>query len=339
MNEKSSIVLDAQLVASLVEEQVALLASTVRPDYLAALEAARANETSERGRSVLEQLLANAQLAKQEGLPLCQDTGYVWVCLEVSGPVCVPANVFSGVDAAVARATEVGGLRKSLLHDALVNRTNTATNTPAFCEVLLRTPASILPLPAEVPSPLPPDATFPISAAMTALSPAATYPAPPLDEEAPCDPLCLLHIMLKGGGSDNASSLQMLPPSAGVEGVLDFVEQTVAQKGANACPPLVLGVGVGSSFDKVASLAKHALLRPLGSLHPNAEIAALEDRLLARINALGIGPGGLGGSTTALAVHIESAPCHIAALPVAVNIGCTALRSVTLDLAGEAPIR
>jgi len=138
--------------------------------------------------------------------------------------------------------------------------------------------------------------------------------------------------MLKGGGSDNASAQTMLPPSAGVEGVLDFVAQAVANKGANACPPLVLGVGVGRSFDSVASLAKHALLRPVGSVHPNEEIAALETELLTRINALGIGPGGLGGSTTALAVHIESAPSHIASLPVAVNIGCTALRSISLNL-------
>jgi len=106
----------------------------------------------------------------------------------------------------------------------------------------------------------------------------------------------------------------------------------VAEKGANACPPLVLGVGVGGSFDKVASLAKHALLRPIGTPQPNTKIAALEEELLARINALGIGPGGLGGSATALAVHVESAPSHMVALPVAVCFGCAACRSVSINL-------
>jgi len=295
VNERGSITIDAAQLSALVEEQVALLARTLRPDYRAALEAALVEEESERGRAVLEQLLANARLAEREDLPICQDTGYVWVCLEVNGSVNVPADVFSGVDAAVARASEAGGLRMSMLHDALVNRSNTGTNTPAFCEVLLSVGQA--------------------DGAALGQRDGAT-----------------LHIMLKGGGSDNASSLAMLPPSAGVESVLDFVTQAVAEKGANACPPLVLGVGVGGSFDTVARLAKHALLRPLGTHHPNTEVAALEEELLSRINALGIGPGGLGGSTTALAVHIESAPSHLVALPVAVCFGCAALRSVSLNL-------
>lgn len=285
MSNKSPITLSAFELATLVEEQVGKLASTLRPDYLKALEAASQGEKSERGREVLGQLLTNAHIAQAEGLPLCQDTGYVWVCLEASGQMHIPADIFSEVDAAVARASEAYGLRMSMLHDALINRVNTQNNTPAFCEVLLKGEGATL------------------------------------------------HIMLKGGGSDNASALAMLPPSAGIEGVLDFVEEAVAAKGANACPPLVIGVGVGGCFDKVASLAKYALLRSVSSVHPCAEIAALEKQLLARINALGIGPGGLGGSTTALAVHINSAPCHIAALPVAVNIGCTALRSVSIPLA------
>jgi len=263
------------------------LASTLRPDYLRALEASVSTEKSERGREVLEQLLTNARMAASEGLPLCQDTGYVWVCLEVAGGVSIPADIFSEVDKAVAKSFEAHGLRKSIVHDALFDRSNTNDNTPAFCELMFKEGCS-----------------------------------------------ATLHIMLKGGGSDNASALALLPPGAGREGVLDFVVGAVAAKGASACPPLVIGVGVGSTFDKVASLAKHALLREVGTPHPNAEAAALEEELLARINALGIGPGGLGGSTTALAVHLQSAPCHIAALPVAVNIGCTALRSISLDLKG-----
>jgi len=329
MNKSASITIDAHQVASLVEEHLASLAYTLRPDYRAALEAALPLETSERGRAVLEQLIANARLAETEGLPLCQDTGYVWVCLEVSGPVYVPADVFSGVDAAVARAYKAAGLRMSMVQDALADRTNTATNTPAFCEVLAqrdgaavgqRDGAAVGQRDGAGAPVLPKGKT---GAPAPSLCPTA---APSL-----C-PTATLHIMLKGGGSDNASALTMLPPGADVEGVLDFVTQAVADKGANACPPLVIGVGAGGSFDSVASLAKHALLRPVGSLHPNSEIAALEEELLARINALNIGPGGLGGSTTALAVHIASAPSHIASLPVAVNIGCTAQRSISINL-------
>jgi len=309
MDESAFITVDAGKLAALVEEHLPLLACTLRPDYRAALEAALLSETSERGRAVLEQLITNARIAESEALPLCQDTGYVWVCLEVSGAVYVAADVFSGVDAAVARASEAGGLRKSLVRDALVDRTNTGTNTPAICTVAQRVVQR-----DGVGVPL-----FETKSGTPTPSLCTTHSA-------------TLHVMLKGGGSDNASAQTMLPPSTGIEGVLDFVVQAVAQKGVNACPPLVLGVGVGGSFDSVAGLAKHALLRPVGSVHPNAEIASLESELLTRINALGIGPGGLGGSTTALAVHLESAPSHIASLPVAVSIGCTALRSVSLNL-------
>jgi tartrate/fumarate subfamily iron-sulfur-dependent hydro-lyase alpha chain len=138
--------------------------------------------------------------------------------------------------------------------------------------------------------------------------------------------------MLKGGGSDNASRVVMLPPGAGLAGVKDAVLAAVREKGANACPPLVVGVGVGSTFDKVGGLAKHALLRAVGHTNPNPRLQDIEQELLEAVNALGIGPGGFGGNITALAVHIETAPSHIAALPVAVNIGCTALRSVSIDL-------
>ncbi|MDR1358307.1 MAG: fumarate hydratase [Coriobacteriales bacterium] len=314
MRPKPPITLDAAQLAELVEEHVAKLASTLRPDYLAALEASLATEESERGVEVLEQLLANAALAATEGLPLCQDTGSVWVCVEASGAVNLTADLFSQVDAAVARASKAAGMRRSMVRDALLERVNTQDNTPAFCELLLKRGSESA-----------------ASAGMPAITSGDT-PAPSPVNTAAAIPAATLHIMLKGGGSDNASALALLPPGVGVAGMLDFVEEAVAAKGANACPPLVVGVGVGGSFDRVAGLAKHALLRTLGSVHPNAETALLEEQLLTRINALGIGPGGLGGSTTALAVHMETAPSHIAALPVAVNIGCTALRSVSIPL-------
>lgn len=144
-----------------------------------------------------------------------------------------------------------------------------------------------------------------------------------------------LHVLLKGGGSDNASRVVMLPPSAGEEGVIAEVVRCVREKAANACPPLVIGVGVGATFDKVASLAKHALLRPVGTRAASREAARFEERLLQAVNATGIGAGALGGDACALAVHLRTAPCHIAALPLAINMGCCAMRSCTFELIDE----
>ncbi len=126
----------------------------------------------------------------------------------------------------------------------------------------------------------------------------------------------------KGGGAENMSGVAMMIPAAGVEGVRRFVVEQVRKAGPNPCPPVVVGVGIGGNFEVAPLLAKKALVRPMGSKNPNPAYAALEDELLEAVNKLGIGPQGLGGSTTALAVHIEYAPCHIASLPVAVNLNC-----------------
>jgi len=126
----------------------------------------------------------------------------------------------------------------------------------------------------------------------------------------------------KGGGAENMSGVAMMIPAAGVEGVRRFVVEQVRKAGPNPCPPVVVGVGIGGNFEVAPLLAKKALVRPMGSKNPNPAYAALEDELLEEVNKLGIGPQGLGGSTTALAVHIEYAPCHIASLPVAVNLNC-----------------
>ena len=122
------------------------------------------------------------------------------------------------------------------------------------------------------------------------------------------------------------SRVTMLKPSDGIEGIKQFVIQRVKESGANPCPPLVIGVGIGGTFEKAALIAKKSLLRPVGSKNPDPVLAILEDELLEKINELGIGPQGLGGSTTALAVHVEMHPCHIASLPLAVNINCHASR-------------
>lgn len=141
-----------------------------------------------------------------------------------------------------------------------------------------------------------------------------------------------LTLLPKGGGAENASALSMLTPASGWEGVRRFVLEQVCLLGPSACPPLVLGVGVGGSFESCALLAKKGLLRPLGRSHPDSQVAAWEDELRTAVNDLGIGPMGLGGHITALSVAIEVAPCHIASLPVAVNLNCHShrRRSVTL---------
>lgn len=279
-------VLSSNTISDALLVSIPRLASVLPPDILEALIVARDRETHERAKIVLDQLVLNAQIANEDHVPICQDTGTVWCCLEVGPDIGLNANVFSKVDQSVAAGFINSKLRKSVVRDALFDRTNTGDNTPAFCELRL------------------------------------------VDEPG----VARLHIMLKGGGSDNASSVVMLTPNAGKQGVIDTVLSCVEEKAANACPPLVIGVGVGTTFDKVAGLAKLALMRPLNVPAPDPETAAFEQELLEAVNATGIGAGGLGGDTTALGVRVKTAPCHIAALPVAVNMGCSAMRRLTVEL-------
>lgn len=285
--------LSADRVARAIYEAIRECATTLRPDVLAAMqqhwEEAQAARPGSREESVLAAIVRNAQIGQRDGVPICQDTGTVWVCLEVGNELCIPGNVFSDVDDAVARAYEEGRLRMSVVRDALFDRANTGTNTPAFCEIKVVPGAG-----------------------------------------------ARLHVLLKGGGSDNASRVMMLSPDAGPDGVKRAVVDCVREKAANACPPLIIGLGVGATFDKVAGLAKHALLRAVGTPAASSEAAAFEQEVLDAVNATGIGPGALGGTPTALAVHLETAPCHIAALPVAINMGCCAMRSASIDLLEEA---
>ena len=147
----------------------------------------------------------------------------------------------------------------------------------------------------------------------------------------PGDRVCLT-MMAKGGGAENMSSLNMLKPAQGWAGMVDAVVETVSRAGSNPCPPVIIGVGIGGTIEKVTLLAKKALLRDVGSTHPDPRIAGMEDELLEKINALGIGPQGLGGRTTALDVFIEEMPCHIASMPMAVNVQCHAQRHKTVTL-------
>ncbi|HPB30294.1 MAG TPA: fumarate hydratase [Candidatus Sumerlaeota bacterium] len=242
-------------------------------------------EESPIGRSVLEQIRLNQQIAENEEIAMCQDTGVAVVFLEIGQEVHLEGgDLETAVHEGVRRGYKDGFLRKSIVADPL-RRTNTGDNTPAVIHVRI----------------------VPGDRVRVTLAP-------------------------KGGGSENMSTVKMLPPSAGREGIIRYVVDWLFHAGANPCPPTVVGVGIGGTFEKVALLAKQALLRPIGAPHPDPFYSEMERDILERVNALGIGPGGFGGRVTAFAVHIETHPCHIASLPLAVNLNCHVSRHQSAEL-------
>ena len=249
-------------------------------DVIEALRLARDHEVSPVGQEVLDRLLENAAVAREEGMPLCQDTGLTVVFLDLGQDARVIGGyLYEAVQEGVRRGYREGYLRKSIVDRPFSTRISTNDNTPAVihCQIV------------------------------------------------PGDSLEIT-VVPKGGGSENMSALAMLKPADGRQGVVDFVVKTVEEAGANPCPPTIVGVGVGGTTEKAMSMAKHSLLRDVGQPSPDPEVAELERDILKRVNRLGVGPQGLGGSTTALAVHVETHPCHIASLPVAVNIQCHSAR-------------
>ena len=254
-------------------------------DIESALRRGLGTEESPVGKEIFNQLLENADIARAERMPICQDTGLAVVFVDLGQDAHVTGG---GLDAAindgVRRGYTEGYLRKSVLGDPL-KRVNTKDNTPAVIHMRVVTGDKLK-----------------------------------------------LWVVPKGGGSENMSKVAMLKPADGVEGVKKFVVESVRIASANPCPPIIVGVGIGGSFEQCAMNAKRALLREIGSKHPDQFYADLEGELLEKVNNLGIGPMGLGGRITALAVHIEAAPCHIASLPVAVNINCHAARHKTAVL-------
>ncbi len=238
---------------------------------------ARGKEQSPTGKDVLSQIADNFEIAENETVPMCQDTGITVIFVELGRDVHLDSSLEDAINEGVRRGYKDGFLRKSVCDP--LTRVNTKDNTPAIIHTRIVEGDKIR-----------------------------------------------MIIAPKGGGSENMSTLKMFKPSDGIEAVKDFVVNTVKIAGGNPCPPTVIGVGIGGSFEKSALIAKKAVIRPLGQKNPDAAIAAIEDELLTRINALGIGPMGLGGSTTAFAVHVETHPCHIASLPVAVNVQCHADR-------------
>ena len=248
---------------------------TLSGDMHRALEEALEKEESPTGRSILRQLQENLQIARDDRIPICQDTGMAVLFVEVGQDVHLEGgSLEDAIQEGVRRGYTEGFLRKSVVADPLT-RVNTGDNTPAVIHY------SIVP-----------GDRVKITAAP------------------------------KGFGSENMSRIFMLKPAQGIEGVREAVLQAVEDAGPNACPPVVVGVGIGGTFEKAALMSKQALIRPVGSHAEDPQIRALEEELLAGVNRLGIGPGGLGGRVTALAVHINTYATHIAGLPVAVNICC-----------------
>ncbi len=264
-------------IRKVVRDLAIAAAHDLEPDILEALRTARARETGELAGNILDLLLANAEIASRERIPVCQDTGTGILFLELGQEVHIQGDLNEALQEGVRLGYEEGYLRKSVCDP--LTRKNTGTNTPAVVHL----------------------------------------------EVVPGDRLTI-RFLPKGCGSENMSSLVMLPPADGTEGVVRHVIDMVVAAGSNPCPPMIVGVGLGGSFEKAALLAKKALLRPVGLRNVRTDVAALEERLLREINAHGQGVHGFGGITTALAVHMEIFPCHIASLPVAINIQCHAHR-------------
>ncbi|WP_133016822.1 fumarate hydratase [Clostridium cuniculi] len=248
-------------------------------DVKEALCNAKENETWPLAENVLDQIILNSNIAKEEDMPICQDTGMACVFVEVGQEVHIVGGLLQdAINEGVRRGYEEGFLRKSVVKDP-INRVNTRDNTPAIIY----------------------------------------YDIVPGDK-------IKITVAPKGFGSENMSRIKMLKPSDGLQGVKDFIIETVKLAGPNPCPPIVIGVGIGGTFDKAAYLAKKALIRPLNKGNDEKFYSDLEEELLEIINKLGIGPQGFGGKTTALGLNIETYPTHIAGLPVAVNINCHATR-------------
>ncbi len=247
-------------------------------DVFKRIEDAINEEESEVGKNILKTLKENAIIARNEKLPICQDTGLAVVFLEIGQDVhFVGGDLYDAINQGVKEGYDEGYLRKSTCHP--FTRKNYGDNTPAIIHTKI----------------------------------------------VPGDKIKIT-VAPKGGGSENMSMVKMLKPADGIEGIKKFVIERVSEAGPNPCPPIIVGVGIGGNFERCAILAKEALLREIGSKNPDPELDKLENELLIEINKLGIGPQGLGGRITALAVFVKMEPCHIASLPVGINIQCHAAR-------------
>lgn len=254
-------------------------------DIECALREGRKAEKNPLAGEILEDIIKNAEIARRDEVPICQDTGMAVFFLELGQEVHIAGGgLYDAINEGVRQGYRDGYLRKSVVSDP-IRRGNTGDNTPAVIHTEI------------------------------------------VDGDG-----FKITIAPKGFGSENMSAVKMLKPSDGLDGVLDFVVETVKNASGNPCPPIVVGVGIGGTMEKAAILAKAALLRDIRESHPDEYYKDIEDTLLERINALDVGPQGYGGITTALGVNVETFPTHIAGLPVAVNISCHVTRHLTREL-------
>lgn len=248
-------------------------------DVIRLLNEALKKERSSNARETLRVLISNADIAKKNRYPICQDTGLALVFIDLGQDVRITGgNLADAVNEGVSSGYSEGYLRRSVVSDPFL-RKNTNDNTPALIHTRI----------------------------------------------VPGDKIKIT-FMAKGGGCENVGAYRMFKPGASKDEIEDFVVETVSAAGANPCPPVIVGIGIGGNQETSALLAKEALIREVGRSNSSRDTHKMEKELLARINELGIGAGGLGGTVTALAVHIETAPCHIASLPVTVSIDCHAHR-------------
>lgn len=274
--------IDAQLLTKNIKEMCIEANHYLSDDMKKVFDNARKNEKSSLGKQILEQLDENLKIAREDMIPICQDTGMAVVFVKIGQDVHITgANIEDAINEGVRQGYVEGYLRKSVVNDPII-RKNTKDNTPAVIHY----------------------------------------------EIVPGENITIT-VAPKGFGSENMSRVFMLKPADGIEGVKNAVLTAVRDAGPNACPPMVVGVGIGGTFEKCAYLAKKALAREADSSSDIEYVSKLENELLDKINKMGIGPGGLGGTQTALAVNVETYPTHIAGLPVAINICCHVNRHVT----------
>ncbi len=247
-------------------------------DVMKVLRDAHNREVSPQGKDVLKQIIENDEIAHNEEVPMCQDTGLAVFFVELGQEVHITGGLITeAINEGVRKGYKDGYLRKSTCNP--FTRKNVGDNTPAIIH----------------------------------------YEIVPGDK-------IKITMAAKGGGSENMSRVMMMKPSDGLDGIKKYIVERVKESGSNPCPPVIVGVGIGGTFERSAIIAKKSLLRPLDVPNPDPELDKLENELLTSINKLGIGPMGLGGRVTALAVHVIVEPCHIASLPLAVNIQCHSAR-------------
>lgn len=249
----------------------------INKDVLAKLNTHYENEKG-LSKTIIGQIIENDNLAKEENIPMCQDTGICVVFVELGNEVYIKGDLNKAINEGVSKGYTEGYLRKSVVRSPL-RRINTNNNTPAIIHI-----------------------------------------------ETTLGDKLKITVCPKGAGSENMSQVKMLTPAQGRKGIIDFVIKVVKEAGGRACPPLIVGVGIGGNIEKCAEIAKKALLRDLNDVSEDEDARLLEEELLTKINELNIGPMGLGGKPTALSVKVNLYPCHIASLPVCVNLQCHASR-------------